>query len=518
MRTWGAVLIAAMMTCVAAAQQTGTKPTALTIYNQDFALARTIVSLELKGGLNEVTTTRVTSQLEPDSVVLRDPSGKLALRVTEQNYDAGLVSQEWMLEKYEGKTIQFQWSPGQTVEGKIIRAGQQPLIEVKGVMQFQLPGTPLFPAATDGLLLKPTLRWVVYSPKPAHVDAELAYITHGMNWQATYNVVVPETNDMNGLERGEVVGWITIQNNSGTEFPEASIKLMAGDVAKLRNLQAVSLPIDGRMYSQTVDVVAAAPGVTQKAFDNFHLYDLNRTVTLRSGETKQVEFLQATNVEMIRVYEYDGSAQRIFPMGVGYHNDSASFGTESLKKVTVQEEISNSEANHLGIPIPAGRIRLYRRDAGGQMEFVGENLIGHTPAKETLRLAVGSAFDVTGERKQTDFHVDSRAHTIDESYEINLKNQKEVPVTVKVIEHFNRGHNWELKEKPSQFAKRDSNTIEIPVIVYPHSEAKLSYSVRYTWLVIVGILTCGRLSGSGTIQFCRVRPKKLPRSPSQVAR
>jgi hypothetical protein len=479
MRTCEAVLIAAMMTCVAGAQQT--KPTALTIYNQDFAVARTVVSLELRGGLNEVTTTNVTSQLEPDSVVLRDPSGKLALKVTEQNYDAGVVSQEWMLEKYEGKTIQFQWSPGQTVEGKIIRAGQQPLIEVKGVMQFQLPGTPLFPASTDGLLLKPTLRWQVYSPKPAHVDAELAYITHGMNWQATYNVIVPEAKDVTGLERGEVVGWVTIQSNSGTEFPEASIKLMAGDVAKLRDLQAMSLPINGRMYSQTVDVVAGAPEVTQKTFDDFHLYDLNRTVTLRSGETKQIEFLQAANVEMKRVYEYDGSAQRIFPMGVGYHNDSVSFGTESSKKVTMREEIRNSEANHLGMPIPAGKIRLYRRDGGGQMEFVGESLIGHTSAEEILRLAVGSAFDVTGTRKQTDFHVDSRGHTIDESYEISLKNQKEVPVTVNVVEHFNRGRNWELTEKPGQFAKRDSNAIEIPVVVSPHSEAKLSYSVRYTW-------------------------------------
>jgi len=481
MRMYKVVLIVATMTCSAGAQQPAAKPTSLTIYNQDFAVARTSVGLELRAGLNEVTTTNVTSQLEPDSVVLRDPSGKLALKVTEQNYDAGVVSQEWMLEKYEGKTIQFQWSPGQTVEGKIIRAGQQPLIEVKGVMQFQLPGTPLFPASTDGLLLKPTLRWQVYSPKPAHVDAELAYITHGMNWQATYNIVIPEAKDITELERGEVVGWVTIQNDSGTEFPEANIKLMAGDVAKLRNLRPMSLPISGRMYAENVDVVAEAPLVTQKAFDDFHLYDLNRTVTLRNGETKQVEFLQATNVEMKRVYEYDGSAQRIFPTGVGYHNDSVSFGTESSKKVTVQEHIKNSEANHLGMPIPAGRIRLYRRDADRQMEFVGESQIGHTPAEETLKLAVGNAFDVTGNRKQTNFHVDNNAHTIDETYEITLKNQKDAPVSVNVVEHFNRGRNWELTEKPGQFTKRDSSTIEVPIVVSSHGEAKLSYSVRYTW-------------------------------------
>jgi hypothetical protein len=481
MRTCEVIVCAVMMAAVAAAQQGSARPTALTIYNQDFAVVRTMVDLDLKAGLNEVTTTSVTSQLEPDSVVLRDPSGRLPMIVTEQNYDAGVVNQEWMLEKYEGRTIQFQSGLGQTVEGKIIRAGQQPLIEVKGAMQFQLPGVPLFPASTDGLLLKPTLRWQVYSPKPAYVDAELAFITHGMNWQATYNIVVPESKDVTGIERGDVLGWIAIQNNSGTEFPEARIKLMAGDVAKIRNSQSRISPLNGRMYAQTLDLVSEAPEVTQKAFDDFHLYNLNRTVTLRSGETKQVEFLHAGEVEMKRVYEYDGSGQRFFPMNMEYHNDSSSFGTENSKQVSVLEEIKNSEGNHLGLPIPAGRIRLYRKDAGGQMEFVGESMIAHTPSEETLRLSVGSAFDVTGSRKQTDFHSDSRAHVIEETYEIELKNQKADPVTVTVVEHLNRGRNWELTKKPGEYTKRDSNTIEIPVVVASYAETKLNYAVRYTW-------------------------------------
>jgi hypothetical protein len=227
--------------------------------------------------------------------------------------------------------------------------------------------------------------------------------------------------------------------------------------------------------------MAAAPEVTQKAFDDFHLYDLNRTVTLRTGETKHVEFLHAADLEMKRVYEYEGSGQWFFPTGAGYHNDLGSFGTESNTKVNVREEIKNSETNHLGLPVPAGRIRVYRRDAGGQMEFVGESMIGHTPAEETVKVAVGSAFDVTGARKQTDFHVDSRGHTIDESYEIMLKNQKATPVMVTVLEHMNRGQNWELTEKPREFTKRDSNTIEIPVTVAARGETKLTYSVRYTW-------------------------------------
>src|ERR1700728_269906 len=201
------LLVVALAATSAVAQQS--EPTALTIYNQDFAVARTQIELDLHPGHNEVTTTQVTSQLEPDSVVLRDATGKASFRILEQNYDAGVVDQQWLLQKYEGKTIDFQtgggamvngkFVPGPTVPGKIIRAGtqndgsvqSQPLIEVGGEMQFQLPGTPLFPATTDGLLLKPTLRWQIGSEKDEKLSAELAYVTGGFSWEATYNIVAP---------------------------------------------------------------------------------------------------------------------------------------------------------------------------------------------------------------------------------------------------------------------------------------------------------------------------------------
>jgi hypothetical protein len=484
---WIVSLACVAMVSPAQAQQGGAGATALTIYNQDFAVARTTVDLNLKSGLNEATTTNVTSQLEPDSVVLRDPTGKIAFKVSEQDYDAAVVNQEWMLRKYEGKTIQFSVDKGEhgekgIVEGKIIRAGQQPLIEINGVMQFQLPGLPLFPATTDGLLLQPTLRWQIYSPTATHVAAELAYITHGMGWQATYNVVTPESKDVTGVERGEIMGWVTIQNNSGTEFPQARIKLMAGDVAKIREtgmMRGIGAGAGLTMYEQ--DAIAAPPEVTQQAFDDFHLYDLNRTVTLRAGETKQVDFLQASDVTMNRVYEYDGSGLGAIAMYSGYHNVSPNFGNASNAKVGIHEEIKNSAANHMGMPLPAGRIRMYRRDAGGQMEFIGEGTIGHTPAESTIKVPIGSAFDVTGERKQTDFHTDNRARTTDESYEITLKNQKSTAVHVLVVEHLNRGQNWQFTVAPGDFSKRDSNTVEIPVDVPAAGQTKVTYSVHYTW-------------------------------------
>lgn len=469
----------------AVAQQGGAGPTALTIYNQDFAVARTTVDMNLTAGTNQVTTTNVTTQLEADSVVLRDAAGKIAFKIDEQNYDAGVADQNSLLQKYEGKTIQFSQGRTQdgkpiTVEGRIIRATQPPLIESNGTMQFELPGTPLFPASVDGLLLKPTLHWQIYSAKAAHVGAELAYITHGMSWQATYNVVAPESKDVAGSEKVDVMGWVTIQNNTGTEFPQATIKLMAGDVAKIRNLA-----INGRavMYESMGKAMAVAPAqeVTQQAFDDFHLYDLNRTVALRSGETKQVQFLESGEVSMSRIYEYDGGNVGYVNFFSGYHNVDSNYGAGSNTKVNVRAEIKNAVANHLGMPLPAGRIRLYRRDSGGQMEFVGEGTIPHTPTDETVKVPVGSAFDVTGERKQTDFHVDQRAHTIDETFEITVKNQKTTPVKVAVVEHMSRGQNWQLSAKSTDYTKRDSNTIEFPVTVAPSGEVKVTYTAHYTW-------------------------------------
>lgn len=488
-----AASLAAVLTFALAApgQQGGSAPVALTIYNQDFAVVRTSVALDLKSGANEVTTSNVTSQLEPDSVVLRDPSGKTAFQVVEQNYDAGIIDQNSLLQKFEGKTIQFQTYafnlPGgigagagpAVVDGKVIRAGSngsQPLIEVAGHLEFQLPGTPLFPASTDGLLLKPTLRWQIDSPHAARLGAELAYITRGMSWQATYNVVAADSSTGAESEPVDLLGWITMQNNTGTDFPEARIKLMAGDVAKIRNYAARN-----QDYVEGMAVMAAPPAVTQQAFDDFHLYDLNRTVSLANKETKQVEFLDASGITMHRVYEYDGATPTNYNLCLGCHNEQPGFGTASGTKVNVRAEISNSAANHLGMPLPAGRIRLYRRDSAGQMEFIGEGTIPHTPAEETVKVPVGSAFDVTGERKQTDFLTDQRARTTDETFSITVKNQKSIPVRVAIVEHMNRSQNWRITQKSTDFTKRDSSTIEFPVTVPAAGEVNVTYSVRYTW-------------------------------------
>lgn len=479
----------------------GLEPVALTIYNQSFAVARTSLDLDLHAGTNEITTTRVTSMLEPDSVVLRDAASKLPIQVFEQNYDAGVVNQEWLLQKYEGKTIDFQVAgpPGiQIVPGKIIRAGynrqpmyapngqyinpqqEQPLIEVNGRMQFSLPGIPLFPSATDGLLLKPTLRWQINAGSAAHLTAELAYITGGFDWDATYNVIAPDNPDVTAAEKVDLLGWVTIHNQSGSDFAQARIKLMAGDVAKI---QEYGYAMTRRMMKDELSSFksVSAPQVTQKAFDDFHLYDLNRTVALKDGETKQVQFIEAANVSMRRSYVYDGLAMQIQPMYGGNINQNRGYGLDENTKVSVLEEIKNSEPNHLGMPLPAGRVRLYRRDSDGQMEFVGENMIDHTPAEETLKIPTGSAFDVKGSRHQTDFQVDYNKRILDETFEIKVTNQKQQAVKVAVIEHLYRGDNWEIREKSAEFTKTESHTLEFPINVAAKGETVLTYTVHYTW-------------------------------------
>lgn len=470
------VAIATLAVLPAGLSQSADRTVSLTIYNQNFAVARTTVDLNLRQGSTEVTTTDVTSQLEPDSVVLRDPAGKHDFSVVEQNYDAGIVNQDWLLAKYEGKTVDFQvnefqnglWA-GVVKPGKIIRASP-PLVEFEGHMQFQLPGTPLFPASTEGLLLKPTLRWQIASDQAATFPAELSYITRGFSWSANYNLVADAGTGGSSSEPMDLVGWVTMNNNSGVDFPSASVQLVAGNVAKVIEPGYAKGAIGG-VRAMTENVA-----VTQENFDDFHLYNLNRTTSLRNGETKQVEFLTANRIPVTRSYEYEASPR--FYGGV--LTDPAS-GGEQNTRVTIANEFTNSTANHLGVPMPAGRVRLYRRDSHGAIQFAGEANIDHTPRNEKVRFVTGDAFDITATRTQTDFHVESSRREMDESFEIKVKNQKDAAVTVDVIEHLYRAANWAIAQSSQKYAKRDVSTIVFPVEVRPQSSSTVTYTVHYTW-------------------------------------
>jgi hypothetical protein len=480
---------------------------ALTIYNQNFAVVRERVPLDLTAGANTVTYSGVTVHLEPDSVVLRDPAGKVALRILEQNYRADTISQGLLLSLYEGKELDFlvrdQNAKEYTVKGKVIRSGyvpnfgggqhygqnfylqQQmmqaaagsPIIEVAGKLRFSLPGEPEFPALSDDAILKPLLTWQLGVEKAAKFEAELSYITGGMSWQASYNLIAPEKGDTLDL-----IGWVTIDNQSGKQFDNATLKLMAGDVSKLQPEEEMRMAgYAGR--SMVMD--AAAPAVTEKAFDEFHLYSLARPTTLRNRETKQVEFIRATGVKSKTFYVYNGAwidPRRYNGWNRENIRNDRDYGTQSSPKVWVMREFKNSEDNGLGQPLPKGRTRFYRRDdADSRLEFTGENTIDHTPKNETVRIYTGDAFDIVGERRRTDYLLSNRNDSMDEAFEITLRNRKTEPVEVRVTERLYRWVNWQIMQQSDDFAKTDAQTIEFRVTVPPDSEKIVTYRVRYDW-------------------------------------
>jgi hypothetical protein len=487
---------------------------ALTIYNQNFAVVRDSVPLDLKPGVNEVRFSGATAHLEPESVMLRDPSGKTALRILEQNYRNDPLSQALLLSLSEGQTIDFivtdRDGAERTVAGKIVRSGYavhsqqamqrygqryamtqhslgggyfgggstEPIIETDGKLRFGLPGRPVFPSLGDDTVLKPTLTWLVEAgiKKPVQLTAELAYVSGGMSWSADYNATASETGDALDL-----VGWVTMDNQSGKTFENASVKLMAGDVSKLqdeRQMLAVGL-------SRRMDVKApfAAPQVTEKTFDEYHLYTLQRPCTLRDRETKQVEFIRAAGVKAQKIYVYDGA---VFDWNRWRgHNPNAlrrnsEFGEQSHTKVAVMREFKNDAANKLGIPLPKGRIRFYVRD-GEQLEFTGENQIDHTPKDEWVKVYTGEAFDLAAARRRVDFRCDNNADWAEEEFSIVLRNHKTEPVEIRVVEHLYRWTNWEIIQKSDPFTKVDAQEIQFRVTVKPDEEKTVTYRVRYTW-------------------------------------
>jgi hypothetical protein len=456
----------------------------LTIYNQNFAVVRDTVPLDLKAGINEARFSGMTAMAETDSVILRDPNGKVKFQILEQAYRNDPVSSGLMLQLNEGKTIDFfvreANKPDHKVSGKIIRSGYgpggrgagQPIIEVNGELRFSLPGEPIFPSLGDDTILNPTLSWTLNTPEAVKFDSELAYVTGGLSWKSDYNIVAAEKGD-----NIDIVGWVTFNNMSGNSFKDAKVKLMAGDVNKVQPQAPREF---GRNEKRAMMLGAEmAETVSEKAFDEFHLYTIGRPVTLRNQETKQVEFIRGSNVKAPKIFVYDGAT-----MNYGYWNyyrGEGEYGVQTNKKVWVLREFKNSKENNLGMALPKGRLRFYSRDDDGSLQFTGENNIDHTAKDETIRVYLGNSFDLVGERRRTAYKAESSNKWLDETFEIKLRNHKKEAVEIRVVEHLSRFDNWEIKEKSNEFRSLDSHTIEFPVTLKPDEERIVTYKVHYTW-------------------------------------
>jgi hypothetical protein len=446
-----------------------------------YALVRQEREVELPKGRGEVRFTDVAALIEPTTVTfasLTDPAGT---RVLEQSFQFDLVGPDRLLQKYIDQPIevvQVEGDSPRVIRGELLSTAGGLVLrgEGGGVRVINGYSSIAFPALPKGLITRPTLVWDVQSAAGGRQAVRVAYQTSGITWWADYNVVFTEGKDANSGVL-DVGAWVSILNRSGAGYPEARLKLIAGDVH--RAPQAAPM---GRMRGvPAAPAVEEAAGFEEKSFFEYHLYTLGRPATIADNSTKQIELFDAARgvpCEKVMVYYGAEGFSGAFPSPM----TDRDFMPQGNRKVDIYLRFKNTKENRMGMPLPSGRIRVSKQDpADGSMEFIGEDTIDHTPKDETVLIRLGSAFDVVGERKQVDFRVDQRARWMEETVEVSIRNRKTEPVTVIVKENLYRWVNWEITKKTHEYEKIDARTVHFPVRVEKDGEAVVRYTVRYTW-------------------------------------
>jgi hypothetical protein len=451
-----------------------------------YAIVKQERAIDLKPGRSTIRFADVAAQIEPTTVTfasLTDPKGT---RVLEQNFEFDLVGTEKLLRRYLDRVITVE-----QVQGDKVASVSGTLLSTTGGIVLQREGAGAgvivlngyanlrFPELPGGLITRPTLVWDLTTDKPGAHRARVTYETKGMTWWADYNVVFAEGRDAHSgvLDLG---AWVSILNQSGAGYPEAKLKLIAGDVQRAPQPEPAVYAMAAKRRA-AADAVEEA-GFEEKAFFEYHLYTLGRPTTLPDQSTKQIELFPAVHgasCEKVMVYY---GVPTGFRHAYGSPMTDRHFGTECNKKVDVYLRFKNKKENGMGMPLPSGRIRVSKLDpADNSLEFIGEDTIDHTPKDEEVLIKLGSAFDVVGERKQVDFASDSRRDWMEETIEIKLRNHKAEPVKVLVKENLYRWTNWEIKDHTHPFEKADARTIHFPVTVEKDGDVTIQYKVRYTW-------------------------------------
>jgi hypothetical protein len=446
-----------------------------------YALVRDDRSVQIKQGRSQLSFTDVAALIDPTTVTfasLTDPG----TRVLEQNFQFDLVSTQKLLLKFIDRQITVDKVVGNNVTpitGTLLSATDGIVMRDKDGSIYSLPSysSVKFPDLPGGLNTRPTLVWDIHSPGGGTHKTRVTYQTGGVTWWADYNLIFNEGADANsGLL--DLSAWVSIINQSGATYQDAKLKLIAGDVHRVEEDVVMA---NRRVLKQAMEVAASAPaGFEQKDFFEFHLYTLGRPTTLPNNSTKQIElFDQARQIPAKKVLHYYGAGHPyLYPSPYTDRN----MGVEMNKKVDVYLEFKNDKAFGLGVPLPAGRLRVSQVDkADSSLEFIGEDKIDHTPKDENVRVKLGSAFDVVGERRQVAFSVDSNAKWMEEEIEVKLRNHKSQPVDVIVKENLYRWTNWKILTKTHAFEKEDARTINFPVKVPKDGETVVRYRVRYTW-------------------------------------
>ncbi|MBN8618886.1 MAG: DUF4139 domain-containing protein [Anaerolineae bacterium] len=462
----------------AAAQDTPAQPpqedgVSLTIYNQGTALVQDRRTFELSAGVSTLDFTDVASSIDATSVSFRSLTDPLGTTVLEQNYVYDLVGSSALLERYLDQQIEIVTNDGTTFSGQLLSGRNGEIILRQADGQVTVIGQNnvrdiRFPALPEGLITRPTLRWLLDSEGGAQQVA-LTYLTGGINWTADYTFLLG--NDSSSLDLN---GWVTLTNTSGATFRDALVKLVAGDVNRLP---------EPEMYAMDMVMPAAAGGeyerqVEQRDFSEYKLYEIQRPVTVGDNETKQVEFVSAADVPARTYFVYEGSGTFY-----GYYGPviDQTYGMTGITDVQNWLEFSTGDEDGVGAALPAGRVRVYQEDIDGAALLIGENSIGHTAKGEQIRIYLGNAFDLVGERTQTDFKFIGN-NVIEETFQITLRNRKESEaVEIRVPEHLYRWSNWEILNNSDAYEKTNSATIEFRVEVPAGGEKVITYTVRYTW-------------------------------------
>jgi len=445
-----------------------------------YALVREEREFPLKAGRNLLRISDVPALIDPTTVAFVSLTDPRATRVVEQSFEFDLTSTSKLLSRFLDRDITVDQVRGNGVEavsgtlvgtqgGLILRQPDGSIRVIESHAGIKLPSLP------GGLISKPTLVWDVETSTGGTHQARFAYQTGGMTWWADYNLTYSEPQP--GSCRLDVAAWVTLVNQSGASYADARLKLIAGDVQRAQTRQPAAQP--AMMARQMLD---KSEGFAEKAFFEYHLYTLGRRTSLPDNSTKQIElFPTAAGVGCEKSLVYYGQGT-LFP-NYGSPMVDRNFGVQSNRKVDVYLRVKNAAANGLGMPLPAGKIRVSKLDpADKSLEFIGEDLIDHTARDEMVQIKLGSAFDVVGERRQVDFRIDTSAKWMEEDVEVKVRNQKpDESANVIVKENLYRWSNWTVTRKSQAFAKEDARTINFPLRIAPKDEAVVRYTVRYTW-------------------------------------
>lgn len=440
-----AVVIASMVSSALA------DDVAITVYNQNLALVKEGRTLEFNRGVNRLDLTDVASYIDPTSVHFKLKSGSDKIELLEQNYQYDLVSSEKILRKYLGSDVDIIMKNGDVLKGKYLSSssgyivlqltdGAIRLINDKEMLSVTAPKLP------EGLIVVPTLQWLLSSEISGKRDVEVSYLTGNINWHAEYIALIDE-NDKNL----RLSGWVSLDNQSGKSYRDAKLKLVAGDINRVQPPREPMMA----MKAMAMDNETAGRGFEEKTFFEYHMYTLGRPTTVANNETKQVSLFEPASTPVKKMYRYVAS--------------------EGSKDVNVVLSFKNSEQNGLGMPLPAGKIRMTKLDTDGSQEFLGEDAIDHTPKDEELELKVGNAFDVVGETATIDSkRISDRVREL--TVEVKLRNHKKEEVAVAV--RYSAWGDWQILENNFNYVKKSARLVEFQVPVTKDAEQVLRFRIR----------------------------------------